>query len=235
MYCKYPPQRIPHNLCTGVGAYVGVGAVHADFLDLVSEELPRPFAIEKNEVGVRSVFLRRVRRLTMQQNCDIECKAMSTHSTEQAAKAAGVSRITLARWLGRGLIRPTIAIPMKGQTLWRWTAADISRVKKLVGTFKPGPKPKVTKVVHCKRMPFDVFIGRPSKWGNPFKVPRDGATARVVIAKYRKWLMEPEQAKLRARIPELKGKSLGCYCRPKYECHGDVLKELADKRANKRR
>ncbi len=28
-------------------------------------------------------------------------------------------------------------------------------------------------VVHCKRAPHDVYIGRPSKWGNP------GATARA--------------------------------------------------------
>ncbi len=27
-----------------------------------------------------------------------------------------------------------------------------------------------TKVVHCKRAPFDIYIGRPSKWGNPFVI-----------------------------------------------------------------
>ncbi len=32
---------------------------------------------------------------------------------------------------------------MKGQTLWRWTAADVRRVRQLRGTFKPGPKPKI--------------------------------------------------------------------------------------------
>jgi len=32
---------------------------------------------------------------------------------------------------------------MKGQTLWRWTAQDIYRVKQLVGKAQPGPKPKV--------------------------------------------------------------------------------------------
>lgn len=26
----------------------------------------------------------------------------------------------------------------------------------------------MTKVVHCKKEPYDVYIGRPSKWGNPF-------------------------------------------------------------------
>ena len=26
----------------------------------------------------------------------------------------------------------------------------------------------MTKVVHCKKELYDVYIGRPSKWGNPF-------------------------------------------------------------------
>ena len=68
---------------------------------------------------------------------------MKAHSTEQAAKQAGITRVTLQRWLSKALIRPSIAIPMRGQTLWRWTAADIRRVKQLRGKFRPGPKPKV--------------------------------------------------------------------------------------------
>jgi uncharacterized protein DUF4326 len=80
-------------------------------------------------------------------------------------------------------------------------------------------------VVHCKRERFDVYIGRPSKWGNPFVL--DGRSSREeVIAKYRAWLLcQPE---LVAALPELKGKVLGCWCAPK-SCHGDVLAELAAK------
>ena len=79
-------------------------------------------------------------------------------------------------------------------------------------------------VVHCKRQPFDVYIGRPSFWGNPFIVGIDGTRAEV-IAKYREWL--EAQPALLARLPELKGKVLGCWCAPK-ECHGEVLAELAN-------
>jgi len=32
-----------------------------------------------------------------------------------------------------------------------------------------------------------VYIGRPSKWGNPFVIGRDGSRADV-IAKYRTWI-----------------------------------------------
>ena len=81
-----------------------------------------------------------------------------------------------------------------------------------------------TTVVHCKRNTYDVYIGRPSKWGNPFVIPKDGDRA-AVIAKYRRWIRR--QPKLMAALHELKGKRLGCYCHP-MPCHGDVLAELAD-------
>lgn len=79
-------------------------------------------------------------------------------------------------------------------------------------------------VVHCKRDPYDVSIARPSKWGNPFKIGRDG-TRSEVIAKYEAWLHT--QPDLLAALPELRGKVLGCWCSP-LPCHGDVLARLAE-------
>jgi hypothetical protein len=81
-----------------------------------------------------------------------------------------------------------------------------------------------TRVVHCKREAYDVYIGRPSKWGNPFTIGKDG-TREQVIAKYREWLKS--QPALMAALPELRGKILGCWCAP-HPCHGDVLAELAN-------
>ena len=74
-------------------------------------------------------------------------------------------------------------------------------------------------VVHNKRDDFDVYIGRPSKWGNPYMMGRDG-TREEVIEKYRVWLFTNEG--LLADLHELKGKRLGCWCSP-LPCHGDVL------------
>jgi hypothetical protein len=82
---------------------------------------------------------------------------------------------------------------------------------------------KIT-VVHCRREVYDVYIGRPSKWGNPFTIGRDGDRA-AVICKYRSWIAE--QPDLLACLHELHGKRLGCWCHPK-PCHGDILAELAD-------
>jgi len=79
-------------------------------------------------------------------------------------------------------------------------------------------------VVHCKKDKYDCYIARPSKWGNPFVIPRDG-TREEVIAKYRAWIVT--QPHLLADLHELKGKVLGCWCSP-LPCHGDVLDELAN-------
>ena len=82
-----------------------------------------------------------------------------------------------------------------------------------------------TKVVHCKRSNYDIYIGRPSKWGNPFTIGKDG-TRSEVIEKYRIWLMKNQN--LLDCLPELKNKILGCWCKPK-ACHGDVLVELVER------
>lgn len=85
---------------------------------------------------------------------------------------------------------------------------------------------KFPRVVHCQRdNTYDVYIGRPSKWGNPYVIGRDG-TRHEVIKKYRKYLLQHPE--LIEALPELKGKVLGCWCSPK-ACHGDVLVELANK------
>lgn len=82
-----------------------------------------------------------------------------------------------------------------------------------------------TRVVHFKKDPYDVYIGRPSKWGNPFVVDQDG-TRDEVIAKYRDYLFEHPEL-LHAIASELQGRVLGCWCKPE-RCHGDVLAEIAD-------
>lgn len=82
-----------------------------------------------------------------------------------------------------------------------------------------------TKIVHCETDPFDVYIGRPSKWGNPF-TEKTGDSRTQVIRKYREWLMyDPDAAELRLELHTLEGKTLGCWCKPK-ACHGDVIVEL---------
>ncbi len=87
-------------------------------------------------------------------------------------------------------------------------------------------------VVHCKKEPFDVYIGRPSKWGNPF-THKAGTLAETVVAsreeavrRYEEYLLSNPDLLVAAKS-ELRGKVLGCWCAP-LPCHGDVLAKYAN-------
>ena len=92
----------------------------------------------------------------------------------------------------------------------------------------------MTNLVHCNKDSYDVYIGRPSKWGNPYTHLKDKetlaefvvSTREEAIAKYREYILgKPE---LLNDLHELEGKILGCWCKPD-SCHGDVLLELLSK------
>jgi hypothetical protein len=89
-------------------------------------------------------------------------------------------------------------------------------------------------VVHKNKSDWDVYIGRGSKWGNPFshiagtKASFIVSTREEAIESYRKWITEGEGKYLLKHLHELKGKVIACWCKPK-ACHGDVLAELVEK------
>ena len=88
-------------------------------------------------------------------------------------------------------------------------------------------------IVHCKKEPFDVYIGRPSIWGNPFTHIADRHTSaefivssrEEAIARYRDYVLG--DAFLMSKLPSLKGRVLGCWCDP-LPCHGQVLLDLIE-------
>jgi hypothetical protein len=90
------------------------------------------------------------------------------------------------------------------------------------------------RVVNCRREPCDIYIGRPSKWGNPYShIPGRAltrfrvATREQAIRHYAAWLRgQPDLVATVKR--ELRGKDLGCWCKP-LSCHGDILAEIANK------
>ena len=84
----------------------------------------------------------------------------------------------------------------------------------------------MTRVVHCKKEDYDIYIGRPSRWGNPFEIGKDG-TRKEVIEKYEKYILSNKD--LMSSLSELEGKILGCWCKPK-ACHGDVLVKLIERK-----
>lgn len=70
-----------------------------------------------------------------------------------------------------------------------------------------------------------VYIGRPSKWGNPFLLNVDGDRTEIV-KKHKAWVLS-QPALIEDIKRELKGKDLVCFCVPK-KCHGKILLEIAN-------
>jgi hypothetical protein len=76
-----------------------------------------------------------------------------------------------------------------------------------------------------------VYVGRPTKFGNPWRVGTDLRTGIPIdrteaIERYRTFLMNNSYL-LTAAKTELKGKDLVCWCAP-LSCHADVLLEIAN-------
>lgn len=81
-----------------------------------------------------------------------------------------------------------------------------------------------------------VYIGRGSKWGNPFTSIQGRNTKAIevvgsreeAIEKYREWLKDQIRSGriTKSDLAELYGKDLVCFCAPK-PCHGDVLEAAA--------
>lgn len=104
-----------------------------------------------------------------------------------------------------------------------------------LGIYKFDYKMKTT-VVNVRYGPCDVYIGRGKPkadnplsivgilLSNPYRIGIDG-TRKEVIKKYKERLLS--RPDLLTLIPTLKGKKLGCWCKPK-ACHGDVIVELLE-------
>jgi Domain of unknown function (DUF4326) len=75
-----------------------------------------------------------------------------------------------------------------------------------------------------------VYVGRPTKWGNPWRVHRGCDDARNAVREYRALIIANQQAPELYRLPlhELRGKDLACWCPLDQPCHADVLLELAN-------
>ena len=69
----------------------------------------------------------------------------------------------------------------------------------------------------------NVYVGRPSKWGNPFKISSKNSRQDVVEL-FRQFI--PLNKNRVESVGQLKGKVLGCWCAPNL-CHAEVLHQLA--------
>lgn len=77
-----------------------------------------------------------------------------------------------------------------------------------------------------------VYVGRPSKWGNPYshldsKLAIKVSNRAYAIAAYENWLYDERPDLIEAAKKELAGKDLVCWCAP-LSCHADILLEIAN-------
>jgi hypothetical protein len=85
-----------------------------------------------------------------------------------------------------------------------------------------------------------VYVGRPTKWGNPFVIGEDNPRLpgrKVVDQRHAFNLYRAEapmnDALVKAARAELRGKNLACWCEvhpypTDGECHADILLQLAN-------
>lgn len=99
-------------------------------------------------------------------------------------------------------------------------AAPLTRTTRTTGT----------KVVNLRREAYDVYIGRRGKgqsgyFGNPFRL-NPGESIGATIERYRVYFRKRlcEDPEFKRRVEALRGKRLGCFCKPGF-CHGDIIVE----------
>jgi len=95
--------------------------------------------------------------------------------------------------------------------------------------------------------PGAVYVGRPSRWGNPYRVIRpnwvsddrwgedyycaDGEERGVAVRRFREDVINGREPYDQLDPAELRGKDLACWCPLDQPCHADVLLELANANA----
>ena len=105
-----------------------------------------------------------------------------------------------------------------------------------------------------KMPPNTVYVGRPTKWGNPFSIMQAIADAArdlntmdleykdpiydsandvnnysraILIQKYKNYLTDHPNLVYEAK-QKLRGKNLACWCKEGEPCHADILLEIAN-------
>lgn len=85
-----------------------------------------------------------------------------------------------------------------------------------------------TTVVNLRKDRYDVYIGRAGQgqdgyFGNPFKLDPKGNRGET-LDRFREYFYTrlKQDPQFKKRVLELRGKVLGCFCKPQ-PCHGDII------------
>jgi hypothetical protein len=92
-----------------------------------------------------------------------------------------------------------------------------------------------TVVVNINTEQFDIYIGRAGRgeggYYNPF---HETGSAEDAVQRFQRYFIDriEKDSEFKRRILALKGKRLGCFCKPK-ACHGDVIADWLNKMEEK--
>jgi len=168
---------------------------------------------------------------------------MKYYSPEEISAQFSVKQATVRKWLREGKLK---ALKLGG--LWRisedqlqefiegsqgrgpdnWTAEEKARRREVEAgrAVVANIKTDSNLITWAKEKGLYTKISRPSKWGNPDNRKVTKENRRSVCESFIKHYSESQE--LQDSITELKGKVLGCWCKPE-QCHGDFLAEQANK------
>ena len=95
-----------------------------------------------------------------------------------------------------------------------------------------------TVVVSIYKEQFDVYIGRAGRgqdgyFGNPFRIGC-GMSLEDAVQRFQRYFIDriEKDSEFKRRVLAVKGKRLGCFCKPK-ACHGDVIADWLNKMEQK--
>ena len=95
-----------------------------------------------------------------------------------------------------------------------------------------------TVVVNIYKEQFDVYIGRAGReqdgyFGNPFRIG-NGVSREDAVQRSQRYFIDriEKDSEFKRRVLAVKGKRLGCFCKPK-ACHGDVIADWLNKMEQK--
>jgi hypothetical protein len=87
------------------------------------------FPVLSSDAVLRAHFSSRLLLDTFM-NLRLLYRRMKNYSVKQAAKLLGLDPQTLFRWIWNGKVRPSVAIPMNGRKLYRFTDGDVAEVRR---------------------------------------------------------------------------------------------------------
>lgn len=166
--------------------------------------------------------------LTVSEHSDESAVQESNQSRSYRTKHGEIATMNTTN-IGKGLKQiPQVPSEVDKQeaiedTAPGWTASEKKRQDTVLhgGTVVANLKRDDRLIEWAKQKELFVMIDHSSIWNDPFFIGKGSDYSRV--KKYRRYL--EKSSDLQAKLPELKGKVLGCHCFPE-ACHGDELVQM---------